>query len=173
MASRLVRRGLNPQIQGLWKKWSHSNLRATTSVSGMNETSISHPRRSFSSYEHTPLFQSNIHEHVEEYTQLADSSVVETQIIDGEEYLRVKPEAMKILSEQAFGDIAHLLRPAHLRQLSSILDDPEASENDKFVAMELLKNANIASARILPGCQGKHKHKHLRSTTSHTTVSRY
>lgn len=50
-------------------------------------------------------------------------------------------------------DIAHLLRPGHLAQLSKILKDPEASQNDRFVALELLKNANIASARILPGCQ--------------------
>ena len=50
-------------------------------------------------------------------------------------------------------DIAHLLRPSHLAQLAKILDDPEASENDRFVALELLKNANIAAGRILPGCQ--------------------
>ena len=50
-------------------------------------------------------------------------------------------------------DIAHLLRPAHLASLSNILKDPEASSNDKFVALELLKNANIASAMVLPGCQ--------------------
>ena len=52
---------------------------------------------------------------------------------------------------QAMIDIAHLLRPAHLQQLSSILKDPEASQNDRFVALELLKNANIASGMILPG----------------------
>ena len=50
-------------------------------------------------------------------------------------------------------DIAHLLRPQHLQQLSNILKDVEATENDKFVALELLKNANIASNFILPGCQ--------------------
>ena len=48
-------------------------------------------------------------------------------------------------------DIAHLLRPAHLRQLRAILDDPESSDNDKFVALELLKNANIAAGMVLPG----------------------
>lgn len=106
-----------------------------------------------SPYDHTPLFQSNIYDHVEEYTQLADSSAVETQTINGKEFLVVPPELMTQLSEQAFGDIAHLLRPKHLSQLRSILDDEEASDNDKFVALELLKNANIASARILPGCQ--------------------
>jgi fumarate hydratase class I len=114
-------------------------------------------RRSLSTgappFEYSPLFQSNIYDHVQEYTQLADSSAVETQVVNGQEYLVVPPDAMKLLSEQAFGDIAHLLRPAHLQQLRNILDDPEASDNDKFVAMELLKNANIASARVLPGCQ--------------------
>ena len=104
-------------------------------------------------FSYTPLFQSNIYNHVEEYTQLADSSAVETQMINGQEFLKVKPEALTLLSEQAFGDIAHLLRPAHLQQLRNILDDPEASQNDHFVAMELFKNANIASARVLPGCQ--------------------
>lgn len=104
-------------------------------------------------YEYSPLFQSNIFDHVPDYTKLLDETAVETQIIDGQEFLRVKPEAMKVLSEQAFGDIAHLLRPAHLQQLRNILDDPEASDNDHFVALELLKNANIASGRVLPGCQ--------------------
>ena len=50
-------------------------------------------------------------------------------------------------------DIAHLLRPAHLAQLSKILSDPEASQNDRFVALELLKNANVAAGMILPGEQ--------------------
>lgn len=67
--------------------------------------------------------------------------------------LRVPAEALRTLSSTAFSDVAHLLRPAHLGQLAKILDDPEASDNDRFVAMELLKNANIASGRILPGCQ--------------------
>jgi len=110
--------------------------------------------RTFSSgYEYSPLFQSNIYNEVAEYKQLADSSAVETKEINGQEYLVVAPEAMSLLSEQAFGDIAHLLRPSHLQQLRNILDDAEASDNDRFVAMELLRNANIASGRILPGCQ--------------------
>ena len=50
-------------------------------------------------------------------------------------------------------DIAHLLRPGHLQQLANILDDPEASANDRFVALELLKNANVAASKVLPGCQ--------------------
>ena len=68
-------------------------------------------------------------------------------------FLRVAPEAITLLTEQAMKDIAHLLRPAHLRQLASILDDPEASHNDRFVALDLLKNANIAAGGVLPMCQ--------------------
>ncbi len=63
------------------------------------------------------------------------------------------PEALELLAREAMVDIAHLLRPAHLAQLSKILDDPEASDNDRFVALELLINANIASGGVLPGCQ--------------------
>ena len=68
-------------------------------------------------------------------------------------FVRVSPEAITMLTEQAMKDIAHLLRPAHLKQLASILDDPEASDNDRFVALDLLKNANIAAGGVLPMCQ--------------------
>jgi len=71
----------------------------------------------------------------------------------GERFLRVDPEVITLLTRQAMRDIAHLLRPGHLAQLSSILDDPEASANDRFVALELLKNASIAAGGILPSCQ--------------------
>ncbi|WP_342633239.1 fumarate hydratase [Notoacmeibacter marinus] len=71
----------------------------------------------------------------------------------GEEMLTVEPEALRLLSETAFADINHLLRPGHLAQLRKILDDPEATENDRFVAFDLLKNANIAAGGILPMCQ--------------------
>ena len=67
--------------------------------------------------------------------------------------LVVEPEAIRLLAEQAFIDINHLLRPAHLKQLAAILDDPEATSNDKFVAYDLLKNANIAAGGVLPMCQ--------------------
>jgi len=67
--------------------------------------------------------------------------------------LRVEGEALRLLSSQAMADIAHLLRPSHLSQLASILKDPEASSNDRFVALELLKNANVAAGMVLPGCQ--------------------
>jgi fumarate hydratase class I len=71
----------------------------------------------------------------------------------GKTFLRVAPEALTLLARQAMSDIAHLLRPGHLAQLRKILDDPEASANDRFVALELIKNANIAAAGVLPGCQ--------------------
>lgn len=67
--------------------------------------------------------------------------------------LRVESEALRLLASEAMVDVAHLLRPGHLQSLQNILKDPEASANDKFVALELLKNANVASAMILPGCQ--------------------
>jgi len=71
----------------------------------------------------------------------------------GQTFLRVEPEALTLLAREAMSDIAHLLRPGHLAQLRKILDDPEASANDRFVALELIKNANIAAAGVLPGCQ--------------------
>ncbi len=71
----------------------------------------------------------------------------------GRRFLDVSPEALRMLTETAMHDIAHYLRPAHLQQLANILDDPEASSNDKFVALDLLKNANIAAGGILPMCQ--------------------
>src|SRR5216684_846817 len=72
---------------------------------------------------------------------------------DGERIVKVAPEALTLLARQAFIDSAHLLRPGHLAQLRAILDDPEASANDRFVAFDLLKNANIAAGKVLPMCQ--------------------
>ncbi|MGD8148661.1 fumarate hydratase [Ornithinimicrobium sp. Y1694] len=71
----------------------------------------------------------------------------------GRTFLEVDAEALRLLTETAMHDIAHYLRPGHLQQLRTILDDPEASNNDKFVALDLLKNANIAAGGILPMCQ--------------------
>ena len=68
-------------------------------------------------------------------------------------FLRVSPEAITTLTSAAMFEIAHYLRTPHLRQLAQILDDPEASGNDRFVALDLLRNANIAAGGILPGCQ--------------------
>ena len=71
----------------------------------------------------------------------------------GRRFLQVDDEALRLLAETAMHDIAHYLRPAHLAQLRRILEDPEASNNDKFVALDLLKNANIAAGGVLPMCQ--------------------
>jgi fumarate hydratase, class I len=72
---------------------------------------------------------------------------------EGRDILRVTAEGLTLLAEQAFDDIAHLLRPAHLKQLAGIFDDPESSANDRYVALELLKNAVISAERIFPMCQ--------------------
>jgi fumarate hydratase class I len=78
---------------------------------------------------------------------------VATAEFEGRPVLKLAPEGLVLLAETAMDDVAHLLRASHLQQLRRILDDPEASENDRFVALELLKNANIAAGRVLPGCQ--------------------
>jgi fumarate hydratase class I len=71
----------------------------------------------------------------------------------GKTFVTVEPEALRLLTRTAMRDIAHLLRPGHLAQLANILQDPEASPNDRFVALDLLKNANIAAGGVLPMCQ--------------------
>ncbi|MGV8936730.1 MAG: fumarate hydratase [Allorhizobium sp.] len=81
------------------------------------------------------------------------SDYVSIDTFKGQEVLTVEPEGMRLLAEAAFADINHLLRPAHLKQLASIMDDPEATDNDRFVAFDLLKNANIAAGGVLPMCQ--------------------
>src|SRR5688572_2695722 len=71
----------------------------------------------------------------------------------GHEFLQIEPAALTLLAREAMRDISHLLRPSHLAQLRKILDDPESSANDRFVALDLLKNASIAAGFVLPGCQ--------------------
>ncbi|TWG94638.1 homodimeric fumarase (class I) [Nocardioides sp. J9] len=72
---------------------------------------------------------------------------------DGQTFLKVDPAAIQRLTAEAMHDISHYLRPAHLRQLRKIIDDPEASGNDRFVALDLLKNVNISAGGVLPMCQ--------------------
>ncbi|HBF28081.1 fumarate hydratase [Rhizobium sp.] len=81
------------------------------------------------------------------------SDYVSVETFKGQEILTVEPEGIRLLAETALSDINHLLRPGHLQQLASILKDPEATDNDRFVAFDLLKNANIAAGGILPMCQ--------------------
>ena len=85
--------------------------------------------------------------------RLLTTDGISVQRAFGREFLHLEPGVLADLTAAAMHDIAHLLRPAHLRQLRSILDDPEASANDKFVAGDLLKNACIAAGGVLPMCQ--------------------
>ncbi|WP_338866755.1 fumarate hydratase [Myxococcus stipitatus] len=85
--------------------------------------------------------------------RLLTKDYVSTFEAGGRSFVQVAPEAITLLTREAMRDIAHLLRPGHLGQLSNILKDPEASANDRFVALELLKNANIAAGGVLPSCQ--------------------
>jgi fumarate hydratase class I len=85
--------------------------------------------------------------------RLLTSDWVSTGDFEGREILKVEREGLVMLADQAIRDSAHLLRPGHLAQLRKIFDDPEASDNDRFVALELLKNANIAAGGTLPMCQ--------------------
>jgi len=85
--------------------------------------------------------------------RLVSKDFVSTFEAAGKTFLHVDPEALRLLTREAMRDIAHLLRPGHLAQLRAILDDPEASPNDKFVALDLLKNASIAAGGVLPSCQ--------------------
>jgi fumarate hydratase class I len=86
------------------------------------------------------------------YRKIGDGGVHRREAL-GRSFLEVEPDVLTLLTRTAFRDIAHLLRPSHLRQLRSILDDPEASPNDRYVARDLLQNANIAAGGILPMCQ--------------------
>lgn len=71
----------------------------------------------------------------------------------GQEILKVDPQALTLLAQQAFHDASFLLRPAHQQQVATILSDPQASENDKYVALQFLRNSEIAAKGILPTCQ--------------------
>lgn len=101
-------------------------------------------------YKHTPLFP--LGADTTPYKKVTSEGVRVEKVL-GKDMLVVSREALRALSEAAFGDINHYLRPGHLKQLRSILEDKEASDNDKFVAFDFLKNANIAAGGVLPMCQ--------------------
>jgi fumarate hydratase class I len=101
-------------------------------------------------YRHTPLFP--LGKDTTPYRKLT-SEGVRVEKVMGREVVVAEREAMRALAEAAFTDINHLLRPGHLKQLAAILADPEASDNDRFVAYDFLKNANIAAGGVLPMCQ--------------------
>ncbi len=101
-------------------------------------------------YLHAPLFP--VASDVTEYRKLSGDHVG-FESFRGSAMLCVEREGLRLLAEAAMADINHLLRPGHLAQLAKILDDPEATENDRFVAYDLLKNANISAGGVLPMCQ--------------------
>jgi fumarate hydratase class I len=101
-------------------------------------------------YKHTPLFP--LGQDRTRYRKLSAEGV-RVESVGGRDLIVVEREALRALAEAAFGDINHLLRPGHLKQLRTILDDPQASDNDRFVAYDFLKNANIAAGGVLPMCQ--------------------
>jgi len=101
-------------------------------------------------FHYAPIFPATKDETT--YRKLTDKGV-RIEKFGARDMLVVEPEALRLLAEAAMIDINHLLRPGHLAQLAKILDDPEATDNDKFVAYDLLKNANIAAGGILPMCQ--------------------
>jgi len=113
----------------------------------MNAPLSSHP---LPPYKHTPLFP--LGKDTTTYRKIT-SDGVRVEKLGDREIIVVEREAMRALSEAAFMDINHLLRPAHLQSLRNIVEDPEATGNDKFVAYDLLKNANIAAGGVLPMCQ--------------------
>src|ERR1700739_4398755 len=113
----------------------------------MNAPLTAHP---LPPYKHTPLFP--LGKDNTPYRKISAEGLRVERVL-GEEVLVVPREAIRALAEAAFTDINHLLRPAHLASLKAIVEDPEASDNDKFVAYDFLKNANIAAGGVLPMCQ--------------------
>ncbi len=101
-------------------------------------------------YRHAPLFPAGTD--TTPYRKLSADGVRVEKVM-GKDVVVVARDALRALAEAAFADINHLLRPGHLKQLRAILDDPQASDNDRFVAFDFLKNANIAAGGVLPMCQ--------------------
>ena len=112
--------------------------------------------------------------------RLLTTEGVSTFSAQGMEFLQVTPEAITALTSEAIHDISHYLRSAHLQQLQNILNDSEASANDRFVALDLLKNANIAAGGVLPMCQdtgtaivmGKKGQRTITSEKDEVSISR-
>ena len=101
-------------------------------------------------FQFQPLFELGSDE--TEYRKLGDGNVSEGEF-EGQRILKVDGAALSELAAAAIRDVSHLFRTGHLEQLRAILDDPEASDNDRFVALQLLRNANVSAGMVLPGCQ--------------------
>lgn len=128
-------------------------LASRPTISGIIGNALRTATRGFSAvpFRHQTLFESANPQKIE-YKKIT-SDGVRVEKVGDRDVLVVEPQALTSLARTAMHDISHLLRTSHLKQLRSILDDPEASENDKIVAFELLKNASIAAQRVLPSCQ--------------------
>ena len=101
-------------------------------------------------FKYQPLIQ---HQNDETTYRLVSKDHVKIESFAGQEILCIAPEALKLIAYEAFKDISFYLRSAHLKQLRAILDDPESTDNDRFVAISLLKNAVISASQVLPMCQ--------------------
>ncbi len=104
-----------------------------------------------SEFAYQPLFE--LGEDDTEYRRLDSDGLISTAALSGKDVLVVEPEALTRLAAAAVRDVSHLFRTGHLQQLRNILEDAEASDNDRFVALELLKNANVSAGMVLPSCQ--------------------
>lgn len=102
-------------------------------------------------FNYEPIFQKDKEDSTE--YELFSSDGVELKELGEYKFLKIDKELVEKLTEKAFVDVSHLLRPSHLKQLSQILEDPEASDNDRFVALDLLRNAIIAADEVFPSCQ--------------------
>jgi fumarate hydratase class I len=102
-------------------------------------------------FHYEPMFQLGADE--TEYHRLDIEGLIDATPVGDRETLTIDPKALRLLAAEAVRDVSHLFRAGHLAQLRVILDDPEASENDRFVALEMLKNAVVAAAMVLPSCQ--------------------
>jgi fumarate hydratase class I len=101
-------------------------------------------------FTHSPIF--SLGADTTEY-ELVGRDHVSEAVFEGRPIVKVSPEGLTLLAERAFRDVAFLLRPSHLEQVAAVLRDPEASANDKYVALELLKNAVISAEGVFPMCQ--------------------
>lgn len=152
-ATRLGRPRTRNKMAGIARTASRRLLSLSRTDGFLKATTAKYAASAPPTFHYQPLFESdpanpkNI-----PWRKLTDTGVRVINV-DGKQVLKIEPEAITLLAKQGMTDIAHLLRPGHLQQLRNILDDLEASENDRFVALELLKNANIAAGMVLPGCQ--------------------
>jgi len=120
-------------------------------VPGPLRSDLGFPLMSSAAFSYAPLLPTGPDQ--TEYRLITDEGVDVVDGPGGRRFLTVDPAALTALTAEAMHDIAHYLRPAHLAQLRSIIDDPAASPNDRFVALDLLRNANIAAGGVLPMCQ--------------------